>query len=145
MQHDYYYTCPWLSTIPWFGIVTTFLRYNIQAGYIHEHYWPIHGSKIGINVPYSLSVSRTLVGTSYSRGTSQRCSNSRQILPGNLYLFVPLHKSRSKIVTYCHIWIAKLSSPGDRTSAVHKIAHRKFHKGPPKVFAILSCDSSTYP
>ena len=36
-------------------------------------------------------------------------------------------------------------SPGPHTLAVGKIAHQEFHKGPPKVFAILSCKSSTNP
>ena len=35
--------------------------------------------------------------------------------------------------------------PGPNTLAVDKIAHQEFHKGPPKVFAILSCESSTIP
>ena len=36
-------------------------------------------------------------------------------------------------------------NPGPHISAVDKIAHQEFNKGPPKVFAILSCESSTYP
>ena len=36
-------------------------------------------------------------------------------------------------------------SPGPHTLAVDQIAHQEFHKGPPKVFAILSCESSTNP
>ena len=31
-----------------------------------------------------------------------------KILPGTLFLFVPLYKCRSKIVTYCHFGMAKL-------------------------------------
>ena len=31
-----------------------------------------------------------------------------KILPGILFLFVPLYQSRSKIVTYCHFGMAKL-------------------------------------
>ena len=73
------------------------IQYKIQAGYIHEHYCPIHGSKIGINVPYSLSASSILEGTGRSSstiGTSQRCSNSRQ--------------NSSKVVTNYHFGMEKL-------------------------------------
>ena len=62
-------------------------QYKLQAGYIHEHYCPIHGSKICINVPYSLSASWTLEGTrlsSSSIGNSQKCSISRQNYSGYL-------------------------------------------------------------